>query len=85
MGQKVWLTKSAYLQLQGQDVPHYIEAYAHKPVLVELMDGVEPARNMRPAEDKPEKPMSGFVKKQSDTTRPAGPQKKDSKKRAADQ
>lgn len=85
MGERVWLTKSAYLKLKGQEVAHYIEATPHRPVLVELADGEEPARNMRPEFDKPKKPKTNFQKKQSDTTRPASGEKKDPDKRAADQ
>lgn len=85
MGERVWLTKTAYLQLKGQRAPHLIEASPHRPVLVELSDGVTPARNMKPEAKRPEKPLSGYVKKQSTTTRPAHQQKQDPSKRAADQ
>ncbi len=81
---KYWITKPRYLQQVGETEPHYVDASAHAPALVELPDDVEPDRGLRPVEAKPEKPMTGFVKKQSDTTRKVG-SKKDSGKRAADQ
>lgn len=85
--QQVWITKSAYLQQQGQVRPHYVEASPHNPVLVTLAAGVAPARNMKPVAQKPEKPKSGFEKKQSATTRPSHDEHPNFNvnKRAADQ
>jgi hypothetical protein len=58
MGERVWLTKDAYLQLKGQDVPHYIEASPNRPRLVELPDGVVPNKHMKP-EFKDEERLDG--------------------------
>lgn len=85
MSKKFWITKSRYVRQVHDAQPHYITASPHNPVLVEMADDVRPDRGMKAEKEAaPEKPLTGFVKKQSSTTRSEKQKPKDGK-RAADQ